>query len=266
MEKDGRLHLIILGGGHVGKALCSLGSVMGYHITLMDDRESFADPNRHPGADVLVCAPYREMEERIPVYENGYYVVVTRGHQGDFICADQILRRNHTYLGIIGSRAKTEFTRKKLLEEGHSRSALDAVYMPVGLKIGGGEPEEIAVSILAQIIQVKNQKETVSYSQQVQKALDLGIPGVLLTIVEKSGSAPRGVGAAMFAADDGRIFGTIGGGILEYQAVKDAGTIQEFPVKRSYSLTQEEAGALGMVCGGKIVVQMERRGYPEVRK
>lgn len=84
MEKDERLHLVILGGGHVGHALCRLASVMGYDITVMDDREEFASPGRFPEADRVICAPFAQLEQRIPPLENSYYVIVTRDTRGIF--------------------------------------------------------------------------------------------------------------------------------------------------------------------------------------
>ena len=132
--------------------------------------------------------------------------------------------------------------------------------MPIGIRLGGGEPQEIAVSILAQIVQVKNAQEPAGMSQEVCRVLEAGIPGVLMTIVEKSGSAPRGVGTAMYVGDDGKLYGTIGGGMMEYQAIRDAGEVGKEIVRKRYNLSNTEAGSLGMVCGGEILVQMERKG------
>ena len=120
MEKDERLHLVILGGGHVGHALCRLASVMGYDITVMDDREEFASPGRFPEADRVICAPFAQLEQRIPPLENSYYVIVTRGHQGDFQCADILLGRRFAYLGMIGSKKKVKEVRQRLLEAGYA--------------------------------------------------------------------------------------------------------------------------------------------------
>ena len=259
MEKDERLHLVILGGGHVGHALCRLASVMGYDITVMDDREEFASPGRFPEADRVICAPFAQLEQRIPPLENSYYVIVTRGHQGDFQCADLLLGRRFAYLGMIGSKKKVKEVRQRLLEAGHAWEQVEQIWAPIGLKLGGNEPEEIAVSILAQIVQVRNLSGKEGMSQQVQKALAAGIGGVLVTIVEKSGSAPRGVGCAMLVADDGTVYGTIGGGVMEHQAILDAGSGRKFPAEIRYDLSSGEAGALGMVCGGSTLVRMERK-------
>lgn len=259
MEKGERLHLVILGGGHVGCALCRLAGVMGYDITVMDDRKEFASPDRFPEADRVICAPFHELEERIPALENSYYVVVTRGHQGDYLCADLLLKRSFTYLGMIGSRKKVARVKQSLLAAGHDPQTVEKMQAPIGLKLGGNEPEEIAVSILAQIVQIRNLDRKEGMSQQVQKALEEGIPGVLVTIVEKTGSAPRGAGCAMLVADDGTVYGTIGGGLMEHRAMQDARSVGIVPTEIRYDLSSEEAGDLGMVCGGSILVRMERK-------
>lgn len=259
MDKGERLHLVILGGGHVGQALCRLASVMGYDITVMDDRDCFASPERFPEADRVICAPFEELEHRVPPLENSYYVIVTRGHQGDFLCADLLLKRRFTYLGMIGSKKKVAKVRKSLVEAGHNPRMVEQIWAPIGLKLGGNEPEEIAVSILAQIVQIRNLDKQEGMSQQVQKALEDGISGILVTIVEKTGSAPRGVGCAMLVADDGMVYGTIGGGRMEHEAIQDAVRTRQFPAEFRYDLSSGEAGDLGMVCGGNIRVRMERK-------
>ncbi len=259
MNREDRLHLVILGGGHVGRALCRLACVMGYDITVMDDREAFASAERFPEADRVICAPFEELNRQIPPVENGYYVIVTRGHQGDFLCADILLRRRFDYLGMIGSKKKVQEVRRRLLEAGHPAELVEKIWAPVGLKLGGNEPEEIAVSILAQIVQVKNRNGKETMAQTVRKALEDGVEGVLVTIVEKTGSAPRGVGCAMLVADDGTVYGTIGGGAVEYQAILDARSFGKLPDTIRYDLSSGEAAGLGMVCGGSILVRMERK-------
>ena len=96
--------LIILGGGHVSCPTAKIGKMLGFHVTVMDDREEFLTRERFPEADLLIKGSFEELSEKIPVYENAYYVVVTRGHKGDTVCARQILRRPYVYFGMIGSR------------------------------------------------------------------------------------------------------------------------------------------------------------------
>ena len=126
-----------------------------------------------------------------------------------------MLRGKYAYVGMIGSKTKVAAVRKALEEAGFSREILDGVDAPIGLPIGGQTPAEIAVSIAARLVQVR-------------AALGPGVtkppegPGVLCTIVEKHGSAPRGVGAWMLVRPDGTCAGTIGGGAVEHQVKQDA--------------------------------------------
>lgn len=253
-------HLIILGGGHVAQPLCRLARVMGYRITVMDDREEFANRECFPGADEIICADFSMLSARIPEGENDYYVIVTRGHKADQLCAEQILLRDAAYVGMIGSRGKTARARELLREHGFSEEDIARLYAPIGIRLGGQLPEEIAVSILAQIVEVKSAREKQAQDPAVADALRRKVPGVLLTITEKSGSAPRGVGSQMIAADTGECYGSIGGGAIEYQAAKDALTAA-LPCDRHYDLSSEDAGDLGMVCGGAVTVHFERIIY-----
>lgn len=255
-----RPHLIILGGGHVAQPLCRLARVMQYRITVMDDREEFANPKWFPDADEIICADFSELHKRIPEGKEDYYVIITRGHQADQLCVEQILPRSSAYVGMIGSRAKVTRCRQLLLEHGFSEEDLQRLHAPIGIRLGGQLPEEIAVSILAQIVEVKSAREKIVRDPAVAKALEQKVPGVLLTIIEKSGSAPRGVGSRMLVADTGECYGSIGGGAIEYQATKDALTV-ELPCDRHYDLSLRDAGNLGMVCGGAVTVHFERITY-----
>lgn len=94
-----------------------MAKMLGFHVTVMDDREEFLTKERFPDADERILGSFDEFGEKIPVYENAYYVVVTRGHQGDTLCARQILKRPYTYFGMIGSRTKVKLTKEMLLSE-----------------------------------------------------------------------------------------------------------------------------------------------------
>ena len=107
-------------------------------------------------ADERIFGEFDTLSDRISPYENAYYVVVTRGHLGDSACARAILKRSFAYFGMIGSRTKVRITREKLLKEGFTEEQLDQIHAPIGLPIGGQMPAEIAVSIMAEIVQEKN--------------------------------------------------------------------------------------------------------------
>ena len=248
--------LIILGGGHVSQPVAQICKMLGFHITVMDDREEFATRERFPEADCLITGSFEELSERIPEYENAYYVIVTRGHLGDSTCARQIMKRPYVYLGMIGSRNKVRLTREKLLGEGFSEDQLNTIHAPIGLPIGGQMPAEIAVSITAEIVQEKN-KYNVSYvDDAVETAVREKGEGVMITIISKRGSSPRGTGSKMFLDREGRSYGSIGGGNVEFQALKYAPNAHHCEVK-TYNLSNQGGANLGMICGGEVEVLYE---------
>ena len=248
--------LIILGGGHVSQPVAKIGKMLGFHVTVMDDRKDFVTPERFPDADRLITGSYDEIPDKIPEYENAYYVIVTRGHLGDSASARQILRRPYTYLGMIGSRNKVKLTMEKLLGEGFSKEQLNTIHAPFGLPIGGHMPAEIAVSITAEIVQEKN-KYNVSYiDETVEKAVREKESGVMITIISKSGSSPRGTGSKMFLDKEGRLHGSIGGGNVEFQALKYAPEAKHGEI-RKYNLSNQGGANLGMICGGEVEVLFE---------
>lgn len=248
--------LIILGGGHVSQPVAKIGKMLGFHVTVMDDREDFVNVERFPDADRLIMGSYDEIPEKIPVYENAYYVIVTRGHLGDSACARQIMRRPYTYLGMIGSRTKVRLTREKLLGEGFTEEQLNGIHAPIGLPIGGNMPAEVAVSIAAEIVQEKN-KYNVSYiDAAVERAVAEKKEGVMMTIISKSGSSPRGTGSKMFLDKEGKLYGSIGGGNVEFQAMKHAPEASDTEIVK-YNLSNAGEANLGMICGGQVEVLFE---------
>ena len=249
--------LIIFGGGHVSQPVAKIGKMLGFHVTVMDDREDFVTSERFPDADRLIKGSYDKLSDKIPAYENAYYVIVTRGHVGDGICVRQILDRPYTYLGMIGSRTKVRITMENLENEGYTREQLESVHAPIGLPLGGQMPAEIAVSIMAEIVKVKNQHYMAYCDEDVQHAVEAGRTGVMVTIISKSGSSPRGVGSKMLVGDDGKTWGSIGGGRVEYEAIRYCTQVVS-PECVSYNLSNAEQGNLGMICGGQVDVLFER--------
>lgn len=249
--------LVILGAGHVSVPVAKIGKMLGFHITVMDDRKEFLNRERFPDADVFICGSFEEMSERIPPYENTYYVVVTRGHQGDTVCARQILKRPHVYFGMIGSRNKVRLARELLLQEGFTEEQLDSVYAPIGLPIGGQLPEEIAVSIAAQIVQVKNRNYAAFTDEKIAAAVREGKNGIMATIIQKSGSSPRGIGSKMLICSPKECYGSIGGGSVEYEATKEAESV-DGTSRRYYNLSINDEKNLGMICGGNVEILFEK--------
>lgn len=249
--------LVILGGGHVSQPVAKIGKLLGFHVTVMDDREEFVTQERFPDADCRIVGSFEEISEKIPVYENAYYVVVTRGHMGDAVCARQILRRPYAYFGMIGSKTKVRLSRKSLLEDGFTEKQIDTIHAPIGLPIGGQMPEEIAVSIMAEIVQEKN-RYCVSYAdEKVEAAVKEKKQGVMITIVKKTGSSPRGTGSKMFIDENGVSYGSIGGGSVEFEASRHVKEVNGVEIQK-YNLSNAGEASLGMICGGNVEVLFEK--------
>ncbi len=148
--------LIICGGGHISKALANVFHGLDFKITVIDDRPQFANKERFPGIHEAVSCDYSEISKHVKTDHYTYVVVVTRGHSGDEVCLRQLIESPAPYIAMIGSRTKWAHLRKNLIEGGIDESKVDRVYSPAGLDIGSITPEEIAVSVAAQIIQLKN--------------------------------------------------------------------------------------------------------------
>jgi xanthine dehydrogenase accessory factor len=148
--------LLVLGGGHVGKAVAGLAAGLDFQVTIADDRPGFADPARFPKNVEVLQGAYADLIGRFPFGPSTYVLVVTPGHLSDLDCARAVLKKEYRYLGIIGSRRKVRMVMDRLVAEGHDPRQVEALYSPVGIAIGAETPEEIAVSILAEIIAVRH--------------------------------------------------------------------------------------------------------------
>jgi len=147
--------LYIFGGGHVSAQIVPLAARVGFKVVIVDDRPEFADPRKFPDAVKVHQYAFEGVIEKLPVNESSYIVIVTRGHIHDKTVLAQCLRTGAKYIGMIGSRRKKAMIYEKLLEEGFTGEDLDRVYAPIGLDIGAETPEEIAVSIVAELIKVR---------------------------------------------------------------------------------------------------------------
>ncbi len=146
--------VVICGAGHVAHALAPAAQVVGFDVTVLDDREQFADPRRFPGAEVIP-GPFQGALERVGVDAASYIVVVTRGHTHDMDVLVQALRTPARYIGLMASRSKRARMIATLREAGIDESDLSRVHSPIGLDIGAETPAELAVSIVAEMIQVR---------------------------------------------------------------------------------------------------------------
>jgi len=152
--------LYVFGAGHVSRQIVPLAAKVGFQVTVIDDRGDFADPARFPEAAEVRCIPYEGVMERLHLDRASYVVIVTRGHMGDKTVLAQALRTRAGYIGMIGSRQKRGLIYQALSAEGFTQEDLARVHSPIGIEIGAETPEEIAVSIVAELIQVRREKES----------------------------------------------------------------------------------------------------------
>jgi xanthine dehydrogenase accessory factor len=145
--------LVVLGAGHVGKQLARLARFTGFRVTVVDDREEYANAENIPDAHELVVRSFGQAFEDLPVENSTFVVVATRGHNHDLDAVKAALRTTAGYIGLLGSRRKKALLSRSLEESGFSKEDINRVIIPVGLEIGSVSPEEISVSIMAQVIQ-----------------------------------------------------------------------------------------------------------------
>jgi xanthine dehydrogenase accessory factor len=147
--------LYLFGGGHVSLQIAKVATMVGFKTVVIDDRPAFANKERFPMADATLVEDLTTVFDRLNIDDQSYIVAVTRGHQHDEPVIEQAIRTNARYIGMIGSKRKITRMWKKLIERGANRERLAQVHAPIGLEIGADTPEEIAVSIVAQLIQAR---------------------------------------------------------------------------------------------------------------
>ena len=147
--------LVMVGGGHVGKATADLANTLGYRVFVVDDRPEFANEERFPYAEETVVTGYEGWADHLALNVNSYVVVGTRGHRYDDMALESALSTKARYIGLLGSRRKTLMIYQRLLQQGIPYERLQQVRAPIGLDIGGLTPEELAVSIMSEIIMVR---------------------------------------------------------------------------------------------------------------
>ncbi|MBR3796455.1 MAG: XdhC family protein [Clostridia bacterium] len=143
---------VIFGAGHCAQALAPVLASVGFCVTVYDDRPQAAVAERFAQAERVICAPYDQIEAHLTLDTEDYIVVMTSNHSGDLCIQEQVLRADHAYVGMLGSRNKRTFVYKKLMEAGIEQAMIDRIHTPVGLNICAVTPEEIAISIAAEMI------------------------------------------------------------------------------------------------------------------
>ncbi len=259
-----RYNVVVCGAGHISIPIIKICKLLDLPVTVIDDRITFANNAVKAGADKVVCKPFEEALSNIEGDNSTFFVIVTRGHRYDQTCLEKIIEKENAYIGMIGSKVRVAKVLDYLESEGISREKLSEVYTPIGLKIGAETPEEIAVAIMAQIIEIKN-KETGSsaYSDELVNAVlseeKREVPKALVTIVSRKGSAPRDVGTKMLVYKDGTIIGTIGGGCVE-ASIRGSALMCIDNKKHKLifvDMTGKYAEDEGMVCGGVVEIFVE---------
>jgi xanthine dehydrogenase accessory factor len=150
--------LIIAGAGHVGKALSHFAKLLDFEVTVWDDRTEFANKTNLPDADKILSGNLEKCFENIQVEKNTYIVIVTRGHNNDADVLRKFIDSNAAYIGMIGSRRKIAQVCDSFLNNGWATiEQWEKIYSPIGLEIGSKTVQEIAVSIAAQLVQVRNE-------------------------------------------------------------------------------------------------------------
>ena len=150
--------LVIFGGGHVGYSLYNFAVQTHFSVVLLDEREGFLSPEKYPRATQLIRENTLEAIDERLITPNSYAVVVSSTHKSDEEILRRVIQYDCKYVGMLGSKRKVATIFKNILDSGIEESKLDKVYAPIGLEIGGQTPEEVALSILSEIVAVKNGK------------------------------------------------------------------------------------------------------------
>ena len=151
--------VLIFGAGHIAVCVSKLAKMVGFKVIIIDDRKEFANQDKFPEADEIITEDIKKAQNHLETTPSTYIIVVTRGHLKDEEVLGSVIRSNAAYIGMIGSRKKNATVFQRLTKKGISQEELDKVHAPIGIDINAQTPEEIAVSIIAEIIQVRRKRE-----------------------------------------------------------------------------------------------------------
>lgn len=268
-------HLVVCGAGYVGQGVIRLGRFLGWRVTAIDDRIDFCQLAEKAGADETIADDFTAAlrTEAISYDLDTYFVVVTRGHRFDRECLLEIMKHETGYVGMMGSRARSARMKQTLLEEGIPEEMQQRLHAPIGLRIGAQTPEEIAISIVSEILAVRPDTARNQIPEDVLEGISSGGEGrqVLATIVSRRGSTPRQAGTRMLIRRDRTTAGTIGGGCMEAEVIREAlqlmaesrlerSTADRCPYKAEIfqvDLTGRTGAQADMLCGGAMDVLLE---------
>lgn len=228
--------MLIFGGGHVALILSEIAAKIGFSVIVTEDRPEFGNKERFPWVEKVNCERFDKVIDSMKIRESDYIVLLTRGHFYDKMCLKSLYKQDKcAYLGILASRRRMSELTTQLAEDGIEKEWMEQIHSPVGLDIGAVTPEEIAIAILAQIIQTKrlstDGKQRVTHSDIDMRVIKhLSAPPderkdmkkTIVTILENHGITPRKAGAKMIVYEDGTLIGTIGGGPAEGNLIVEA--------------------------------------------
>jgi xanthine dehydrogenase accessory factor len=150
----------IFGAGHISKSISKVATLAGFSTTIADNRENFANRERFPEAAEIYAEEYESTFGKLPVNETSYLIIVTRGHRDDMRVLRWAITTNARYIAMIGSKRKVINVVRELQKEGIARESFARVFAPMGLEIGAVSPEEIAVSVVAEMIAVRRKADS----------------------------------------------------------------------------------------------------------
>ena len=149
-------HLIICGAGHIALPLSVIAKILNYKVTIVDNRESFANKERFPHVDKIIVGGHADKLAKIPIDRNTHIMVMTQDHESDFECVETVARSDAGYLGVISSKPKRDKLFSRLKKMRVPEKFIKRIHIPAGIDIGGQTPEEIAVSISAELVAENN--------------------------------------------------------------------------------------------------------------
>jgi len=168
--------VFIFGAGHLSYYISRYARSLNFRLTICDDRAEFANKNRFPDANNIIVENFERVFDKIDINKNSYIVIVTKGHKCDEIVLEKAVNANAKYIGMIGSERKTLTILKRLNKRGISKETLSRIYSPIGISIGAVTPEEIAFSIVCELVKIrrlgdtsKTNHMTVAFSQRLNE-------------------------------------------------------------------------------------------------
>jgi xanthine dehydrogenase accessory factor len=169
--------LFIFGAGHVGQCIAEAVKGLGIKVAVVDDRIKYASRERFPSAEAIYVDAWETVFDKLNVSDSSYLIVATRGHREDLTCLRYALRSPARYIGLLGSRRKIGLFHETLEKEGFDPACFERISSPVGLEIGSETPEEIAISIAAELVAVKKNLDIRPLKQALRNLRPVGVPG-----------------------------------------------------------------------------------------